>query len=102
MKQIRISDITMKQAAEDFSLSFKEKIELAHGMGLKVCLRAGDNVEDVKYMQELGKNIQPKTKKRHRLKTCVSLLFDKTNYSDIFLCNKPSFSKSASCGDSLK
>ena len=29
MKQIRISDITMKQAAEGFSLSFKEKIELA-------------------------------------------------------------------------
>ena len=29
MKQIRISDITMKQAAEGFALSFKEKIELA-------------------------------------------------------------------------
>ena len=29
MKQIRISDVTMKQATEDFSLSFKEKIELA-------------------------------------------------------------------------
>ena len=29
MRQIRISDITMKQAAEGFSLSFKEKIELA-------------------------------------------------------------------------
>ena len=29
MKQIRISDVTMKQAAEGFSLSFKEKIELA-------------------------------------------------------------------------
>lgn len=29
MNQIRISDITMKQATEDFSLSFKEKIELA-------------------------------------------------------------------------
>ena len=29
MKQIRISDMTMKQAAEGFSLSFKEKIELA-------------------------------------------------------------------------
>ena len=29
MKQIRISDITMKQATEEFSLSFKEKIELA-------------------------------------------------------------------------
>ena len=29
MKQIRISDMTMKQTAGDFSLSFKEKIELA-------------------------------------------------------------------------
>ncbi len=29
MKQIRISDVTMKQTAGDFSLSFKEKIELA-------------------------------------------------------------------------
>ena len=29
MKSIRISDVTMKQAAEGFSLSFKEKIELA-------------------------------------------------------------------------
>lgn len=29
MKQIKISDVTMKQAAEGFSLSFKEKIELA-------------------------------------------------------------------------
>mgnify|MGYP003305635762 CR=1 FL=1 len=29
MKRIRISDVTMKQAAEGFSLSFKEKIELA-------------------------------------------------------------------------
>ena len=29
MKQIRISDATMKQAAEDFRLSFKEKIELS-------------------------------------------------------------------------
>ena len=29
MKVIQISDVTMKQAAEGFSLSFKEKIELA-------------------------------------------------------------------------
>ena len=29
MKQIKISDITMKQSAEGFSLSFREKIELA-------------------------------------------------------------------------
>ena len=29
MKQIRISDMTMKQAAEGFALSFKEKIELS-------------------------------------------------------------------------
>lgn len=29
MKKIRISDMTMKQAAEGFNLSFKEKIELA-------------------------------------------------------------------------
>ena len=29
MKQVRICDVTMKQATEDFSLSFKEKIELA-------------------------------------------------------------------------
>ena len=29
MKQVRICDVTMKQATEEFSLSFKEKIELA-------------------------------------------------------------------------
>ena len=29
MKQIRISDVTMKQSGGDFSLSFKEKIELS-------------------------------------------------------------------------
>ena len=29
MKQIRISDMTMKQSTEEFSLSFKEKIELS-------------------------------------------------------------------------
>ena len=29
MRTIRISDITMKQSAEGFALSFKEKIELA-------------------------------------------------------------------------
>lgn len=29
MKQIRISDMTMKQAGDEFSLSFKEKIELS-------------------------------------------------------------------------
>jgi len=29
MKQIRISDVTMKQSAEGFALSFKEKIELS-------------------------------------------------------------------------
>ena len=29
MKQIRISDMTMKQAGKEFTLSFKEKIELA-------------------------------------------------------------------------
>jgi glycerophosphoryl diester phosphodiesterase len=37
----------------------KEKIQLAHDMGLKVCLRAGDNVEDVTYMQELGLDYIP-------------------------------------------
>jgi hypothetical protein len=29
MRKIRISDVTMKQAAEGFSLSFREKIELS-------------------------------------------------------------------------
>ena len=29
MKHIRISDVTMKQSARDFSLSFREKIEMA-------------------------------------------------------------------------
>ena len=33
MKQVRISDVTMKQAAEGFSLSFKEKIELSKLLG---------------------------------------------------------------------
>ena len=39
MKQIRISDVTMQQSAEGFSLSFKEKIELAKlldGLGVSV------------------------------------------------------------------
>ena len=29
MKQIRISDVTMKQTGSDISLSFREKIELS-------------------------------------------------------------------------
>lgn len=29
MKQIRISDMTMRQSSKTFSLSFREKIELA-------------------------------------------------------------------------
>ena len=33
MNKIRISDVTMKQAAEGFSLSFKEKIELSKLLG---------------------------------------------------------------------
>ncbi len=37
----------------------KEKIDLAHQLGLKVCLRAGDNVEDVRYMQEIGLDYIP-------------------------------------------
>ena len=37
----------------------KEKIAIAHSMGLKVCLRAGDNVEDVQYMQEIGLDYIP-------------------------------------------
>ena len=28
MEQIRISDITLKQAGKEFSLSFKEKLEI--------------------------------------------------------------------------
>ena len=32
MKQIRVSDATMKQTSEGFRLSFKEKIELAKQM----------------------------------------------------------------------
>ena len=36
-----------------------EKIELAHSMGLKVCLRAGDNVDDVRYMREIGLDYIP-------------------------------------------
>jgi len=37
----------------------EEKINLVHGMGLKVCLRAGDNVEQVKHMQNLGLDYIP-------------------------------------------
>ena len=39
MKQIKISDVTMRQSAKSFSLSFKEKIELAKlldGLGASV------------------------------------------------------------------
>ena len=35
MNQVRISDITMKQPNEEFTLSFKEKIELAHAHGIR-------------------------------------------------------------------
>ena len=43
MKQIRICDVTMKQATEEFSLSFKEKIELAKlldklGVSVTLCV----------------------------------------------------------------
>ena len=37
----------------------KEKIDLAHDMGLKVCLRAGDSVEQVLHMQSLGLDYIP-------------------------------------------
>jgi hypothetical protein len=39
MKQIRISDATMKQSSEGFSLSFKEKIELAKLLDAVATLR---------------------------------------------------------------
>ena len=42
MQNIRISDVTMKQAAEGFSLSFKEKIELA-----KMLDKAGVDVIEI-------------------------------------------------------
>ena len=37
----------------------RELIARTHDMGLKVCLRAGDNVEDVRYMQEIGLDYIP-------------------------------------------
>ena len=37
----------------------KEKITLARELGLKLCLRAGDTVEDVRYMQQLGLDYIP-------------------------------------------
>ena len=43
MKRIRISDMTMKQAAEGLSLSFKVKIELA-----KLLDRLGASVFDLR------------------------------------------------------
>ena len=46
MNNIRISDVTMKQAAEGFSLSFKEKIELA-----KLLSKLGVNVIELEGIQ---------------------------------------------------
>ena len=46
MTNIRISDVTMKQAAEGFSLSFKEKIELA-----KLLSKLGVNVIELEGIQ---------------------------------------------------
>ncbi len=46
MNKIRISDVTMKQAAEGFSLSFKEKIELA-----KLLSKLGVDVIELEGMQ---------------------------------------------------
>ena len=43
----------------DCFLCPKEKIDLAHNMGLKVCLRAGDNVNSVSHMLELGVDYVP-------------------------------------------
>lgn len=37
----------------------EEKLRLAHDLGLKVCLRAGDTLEDVEYMQKLGLDYIP-------------------------------------------
>ena len=46
MKKVNICDITMKQSAEDFSLSFKEKIELA-----KLLDRLGVSVIELEEIQ---------------------------------------------------
>ena len=48
MKKIRISDVTMKQAAEGFSLSFKEKIELA-----KLLAKLGANIIELEGIENL-------------------------------------------------
>lgn len=37
----------------------KEKIDLVHRLGMKVCLRAADSAETVKYMTELGLDYLP-------------------------------------------
>lgn len=37
----------------------KEKIGMVHRMGMKVCLRAADSAETVKYMMELGLDYLP-------------------------------------------
>lgn len=37
----------------------KEKIDRAHNVGLKICLRAGDNIESVNHMLELGLDYVP-------------------------------------------
>ena len=36
-----------------------EKIAVAHDMGMKICLRAGDNVETLKHMQRIGLDYIP-------------------------------------------
>lgn len=49
MKQIRISDATMKQTGEDFRLSFKEKIELSKLLGkLGVDIIELDGIRDAR------------------------------------------------------
>lgn len=47
MKQIKISDVTMKQSSESFSLSFKEKIELSKLLDkLGVCVIELEGIEN--------------------------------------------------------
>ena len=53
MNRIRISDITMKQAAEGFNLSFKEKIELG-----KLLDKLGVSVIELEVKPDwVGKNL---------------------------------------------
>ncbi len=69
MKQIKISDVTMKQSSEDFRLSFKEKIELA-----KLLDRLGVDVIELEGLKDTRtESLQIKSIASAVVESCISV-----------------------------